>query len=141
MEQRERLRAVLFAQFRVLKTMRQEVKIVRWAVCFAAMIVSGLHSAFTQEVTEAAEREFSKSKANLESRFEKLLFRLPGEKEREMWGAAHQMWLKFSTKEAEAKAGLTSGGGSSFSLDYLVALTNMNDDRSKYYASILVEKE
>lgn len=76
-----------------------------------------------------AEKEFKKADAKLSTVYKELLAHVSDKRIRSDVIEAQKAWIAFRDKDALAMAGITSNGGSAFSLDYLNNLIDLTEER------------
>ena len=84
-----------------------------------------------------AEKAYKNSSKQLSRQFELFLAELESADRQAEWKGIHTQWKEFAIAQSNAHAGITSGGGSAFSTDYLSLLTDLQIGRTAYYRNLV----
>jgi len=106
------------------------IVVIAWILAFAGQ-------SFGQtDVVDAAEKEFKKADAEMNAAYQKVLSVLVKAPDHGKiliadLKKAQRAWLVFRDAEAAIRAGVSSGGGSAYSMDYLANLATLTEQRTK----------
>ena len=89
------------------------------------------------EVKDIAAANFNKAEAKLKVCYEKVLEGTRNKVTKKSLIASQEMWLKYRDHEASFRAGLSSGGGSAYTMDFLGYLTDLTNQRLEDLTKIL----
>lgn len=91
-----------------------------------------------QDIRDVAQGEFNASKAKLTAAFERVLKAFDAERKIvESLQKAHKAWQTSAYADAELRAGISSRGGSAYTIDYLSNLAESFESRSGQYDSLV----
>ena len=98
----------------------------------ALLALCSAQSLVAEDLRDVAEKGLRESTAKLDSAI--VEFRgLLDEAAIEEWEGIEASWRRVTSKQASALAGLTSGGGSAYSVDYMHLLAKAYDERRQMY--------
>lgn len=102
----------------------------------AALLIAP--SAFAQsEATLAAERWFRRADADLNRTYTQLQSRLKSPRAKDELAKAQRAWIAFRDSDSAFRAGITSGGGSAYSMDYMGNQAELTEQRTKKLKTFL----
>jgi uncharacterized protein YecT (DUF1311 family) len=88
------------------------------------------------DVRDEAETSFKRADAELNQTYQRLLAKIDAHPDlpkrlRADLQKAQRSWIAFRDAEASFRAGLSSGGGSAYSMDYFVTLAELTEQRTQ----------
>ena len=87
--------------------------------------------------TTIADQSFKLADAELNSTYKLLQSRLQSASQKSELTKAQKAWIAFRDSDATFRAGVSSGGGSAYSMDYLANLTELTEQRAKELKALL----
>ena len=103
---------------------------------FQVSVVSG---SSTQQPSgdDQADQSFKAADAELNRTYKLLQSHLQSAQQKKDLTKAQKAWIAFRDSNAAFRAGVTSGGGSAYSMDYLANLTELTQQRNKQLKALL----
>ena len=97
------------------------------------------------DVMNAAEKDFKKADSEMNAVYQKALVELAQDSDHGKiliadFKKAQRAWLTFRDAEAACRAGVTSNGGSAYTMNYLANLTSLTLHRTKDLSELLLDK-
>ena len=109
----------------------------RWsliAVCLFAFASPGQSQS---KATAQAEKGLAEAASELDSAYRTVLKRIKHPKLKQDVQAAQRAWVAFRDREAVARAGVSSQGGSAYSMDLLAARAELTRERTLQLQKLL----
>lgn len=106
-------------------------------LCASILLSSPSPVSSQSEATAEAELAFRNAERELTAAFSALLAGVKQHALRRDIESAQRAWLLFRDKEASARAGITSHGGSAYSMDYLANRTELTRERFRQLGELL----
>ena len=95
------------------------------------------HPSDESDPRTAGEKWFKRADAELNRTYKLLQSRLESAQLKQELVKAQKAWIAFRDADAAFQAGITSGGGSAYSIDYMGNLAEMTEERTKELKALL----
>lgn len=89
------------------------------------------------EATQDADAWFKKADAELNQVYKTVLAKISDPQQKQELEKAQKAWVAFRDADAQFRAGVSSGGGSSYTTDMLGNMAEMTDARTKDLKALL----
>lgn len=109
----------------------------RWSVIAVCLFVFASSGQSQSEATTQAEKGFEAAASELDAVYRMVLKRIERPKLKEDVQAAQRAWIAYRDREAVARAGVSSQGGSAYSMDLLATRAELTQERTLQLQKLL----
>ena len=109
----------------------------RWSIIAVCLFVFASPGRSQSEATMQAEKAFKEADTELGAVYQAVLKRINHPKLKQDVQAAQRAWIAFRDREAVARAGASSQGGSAYSMDLLAARAELTQERTAQFQKLL----
>jgi uncharacterized protein YecT (DUF1311 family) len=109
----------------------------RWSIMAVSLLAATLPARSQSEATLQAEKAFEQADGELKAVYTMVLDKTKHPKLRHDVQAAQRAWLVFRDREGAARAGVSSQGGSAYSMDYHAARAELTKERTVQLQNLL----
>jgi uncharacterized protein YecT (DUF1311 family) len=109
----------------------------RLYILMIALLFSAANAVAQSEATQLADKEFRQADALLNRAYQQLQLRLESARARDELAKAQRAWIGFRDSDSAFHAGVSSGGGSAYSTDYLANRTQLTEQRTAQLNALL----
>jgi uncharacterized protein YecT (DUF1311 family) len=109
----------------------------QWSIIAVCLLAAILPARSQSEATLQAEKAFEEAAGELKAVYGMVLDKIRHPKLKQEVQAAQRAWLVFRDREGAARAGVSSQGGSAYSMDYLAARAELTKERTLQLQKLL----
>ena len=109
----------------------------RWSIIAVCLFSFALSGQSQSEATTQAEKGLEAAASELDAVYQTVLKRIENPKLKQDVQAAQRAWIAYRDREAVARAGVSSQGGSAYSMDLLATRAELTQERTLQLQKLL----